>query len=220
MATPSGPAPSMSARTSGPWPGSARTARKRRPGSAEKPLEPPGPAGVGQPLLRVLALIALEALPVVGEPPGQPYLAGEQARGLVARGGLGLVEVRAQVRRQLGHVDVPQPREQGARAGLELGAIGGAGALGRGASRGRAQIHHELERGHLHGFLDALDQPARIAVLVREGAAQRPLAHGAANMRLRPAARGSGWRPSSAKKREGSVTLSSSSMMSWSVESG
>jgi hypothetical protein len=52
--------------------------------------------------------------------------------------------------------------------------------LGRGASGGRAQIHHELERGHLHGFLDALaelrldalHQPARIAVLVREGAAR------------------------------------------------
>ena len=35
-------------------------------GSAEEPLEPPGPARVGQPLLRVPPLVALEALPVVG----------------------------------------------------------------------------------------------------------------------------------------------------------
>src|SRR5258705_122257 len=100
--------------------------------------------------------------------------------------------------------------------------------LRRGSPGRGAEIDHELERGHLHGFLDALaelgldalHQPARVAVLVRERAVDGPLAHGAANMRARPSASASGWRPRSAKNREGSVTLSSSSMMSWSVESG
>ena len=73
--------------------------------------------------------MALEPLPVVRKPAGQPHLAGKQAPGLGARRGLGLVEARAQGLGQVGNVGVAEPDEQGAGASLELGPVGGYAAM-------------------------------------------------------------------------------------------
>src|SRR5262249_3993109 len=96
---PSGCARSTSARTSGRWPACARTLRTRwrpaarpRSGWVQKSPEPTGLGGLSQLLRGALALVALEALPVVREMAREEDLAGEESRRLVGPGGLGLRE--------------------------------------------------------------------------------------------------------------------------------
>ncbi len=160
--------------------------------------------------------------PVIRQLAGEEDLARQRARGLVGRRRLGLLVARPQIGGQLGEKARAQPMQERARGALELGAVGRAGALGRRPAGPCARVHHELEGRHLDGLLDplaelgldALEQPARVAVLVGERALVRPLAHGRSNIRRSPAGSGSGSSPRSPKKRDGSATLSSSSMVS------
>src|SRR5215470_15850256 len=233
---PTGCARSTSARTCGRWPACARTPRTRwrpvaprRSGRVEESPEPAGLGGLCQLQCGPLALVALEALPVVREMAREEDLAGEEPCRLAGAGGLGPREGIAELARQVGDEGVTGRREQGPGGRLELRAVLGAGALGRGPTSVRAQIHHELQGGHLDRLLDALaelsldalDEAAGVTVLVRERAVEGPLAHGEVpNIRRSPAPSDSGLRPRSAKKRDGSATLSSRSMMSWSLVSG
>lgn len=164
--------------------------------------------------------MALQALPVVRQLAGEQDLAGEQPFRLVGSG-LGALDRCPLVPAQIGVERGAQVHEEIPGHVLELfsilSAVGVRGRLPMPAPK----LHHELEPRHLDGLLDALaelgvnalDEPARVSVLMTEGPAERVLTHAAPSMRASPRANGSGVMPKSLKKRDGSVTLSSSSMV-------
>src|SRR5262249_22902297 len=89
----------------------------------------------------------------------------------------------------------------------ELVAIGPAVRLRSRTALALAQLHEQMEGGHLDGFLDAVDElrldalaePARVVPPVAQPrGAKGIIVHGARNMRRSPAARGSGFRLKSA----------------------
>ena len=95
----------------------------------------------------------------------------------------------------------PQVGEQVLGQSLELLTIGATVGLGGGTIVPLAELHQQVERGHLCGFfdplrqlrIDALDQATGIArAMAKPGGLEGILHHVVCNMRLRPRASGSG----------------------------
>src|SRR5262245_29990108 len=172
--------------------------------------------------------VVLEALPIVGQLPRERDLPSEQRLGLIGSGGLRPLEGGPLGRVQIGVKRGAQVNEQGPGCLLELLSVLCVRGVGSRPSMVAPKLDHQLERGHLQRFPDAvaelrvnaLHQATGVSVLMTERAAGRSLAHAASSMRARPRARGSGVMPKSLKKRAASATLSSSSIVIWSIVTG
>src|SRR5215831_8801995 len=181
--TPNGRMPSQPVRISGRWPNSSWSRRRQ-----------------GAPVAR------REALPVVRQLSREPdlpvELTGTAVGALPRRVELASLTLSELALERLAQVAEQIHGEQG-----ELAAIRLAVRLRSGTALALAQLHEQMEGGHLDGFLDtlnelrldALAEPARVVPSVTQArGAEGILVHGAGNMRRSPAARGSGFRLKSA----------------------
>lgn len=142
-----------------------------------------------------------EALPVVGQLPGEENLAAQVSCARVGALGASLFQAPAPLGIETGLEGSSKMREKVAGQGLELLTIVSTVRFGRRAIVPLAELDEQVKRGHLHRLfdalcelrVDALDQAARIVrAVAKPGRPEGVVRHGVASMRLSPWASGSG----------------------------
>ena len=135
-----------------------------------------------------------EPLPVVGQPTGQEDLSRQEALAGRLVAGFGPVQRVAFLGCQLGAERISEMGEQIGSDLLELSAVRFTRGIWRRATAMAAQVDHQREAGHVDGLLDpltdlrfdALDEAARVVMLVGIGSGGRRLAHKLPQPRRRP----------------------------------
>ena len=151
--------------------------------------------------------VDFEALPVVGQLPGEKDLAAQLTRARIGAPGPRPFQIRAALGIETSFEGPPKMREEVASQGLELLTVGTAVRLRGRAVVPLAELDEQVERGHFHRLfdplrqlpVDALDQAARVVrAVAKPGGLEGVVRHGVSSMRLSPWASGSGVIPKSA----------------------
>jgi len=150
--------------------------------------------------------VDFEALPVVGQLPGEEDLAAQLTRAWIGAPSPRPLQARAALRIETSFEGASEVREEVGGQGLELATISTAVRLRRRAVVPLAEIDEQVERGHFHRLfdtlgqlrVDALDQAARVVrAVAKPGGLEGVVRHGVSSMRLSPWASGSGVIPKS-----------------------
>jgi len=151
--------------------------------------------------------VDFEALPVVGQLPGEEDLAAQLTGARIGGPGPRPLQVRAALDIETSFKGPPKMREEVASQGLELLAVASAVRLRRRAVVPLPELDEQVEGGHFHRLfdalrqlrVDALDQAARVVrAVAKPGGLEGVVRHGVSSMRLSPWASGSGVIPKSA----------------------
>ena len=145
--------------------------------------------------------MGLEPLPVVGKLPREEDLSLDSPRAWIRDADAGTVELGPLGGSQLGLEGLVEIGKEIRGKHGEFVAVGAVVAFRSGSVLALAELDEQVERRHLHGFLDALGQlsvdplakTSRIAGTVPEaGGAEGIVHHPSGNMRFSPIASGSG----------------------------
>ena len=151
--------------------------------------------------------VDFEALPVVGQLPGEKDLAAQLTRARIGAHGPRPLQVRAVPPIETSFEGPPKMREEVASQSLELLTVGTAVRLRGRAVVPLAELDEQVERGHFHRLfdpfrqlsVDALEQAARVVrAVAKPGGLEGVVRHGVSSIRLSPWASGSGVIPKSA----------------------
>ena len=151
--------------------------------------------------------VDFQALPVVGQLPGEEDLAAQLTRARIGAPSPRPLQIRAPVRIETGFEGPPEMLEEVAGQGVELLTVPTAVTLRRRPVVPLSELDEQVERGHLHRLfdalrqlrVDALDQSARVVgAVAKPGSPEGVVRHGVSSMRLSPRASGSGVIPKSA----------------------